>query len=280
MRLDPNRSLPQTMLALQQAERLHRRANPIGSEMSAQIRWVVAESLNCQALRDEALEDLSQLSTDTARQCVDEGQLTDAKQEEPLLVFARKLTRAAYTVTDEDVNLLVDQFGVDILVGVVHTVAFANFQARLCLAIGSGTGLGGDEVSCGEELELDVAERWAGSVNACKALAVPQAFRVRANPPSEWREQEFSQIETAMLLQQQRESRVPIPTDEQLSNLTDAQRQRSAAIIWSRISLAYQPELTSSWFQLMDAFHTESRMDSVFCNSLFLVVTRSNQCFY
>jgi hypothetical protein len=82
------------------------------------------------------------------------------------------------------------------------------------------------------------------------------------------------------LQQQQRPGRVPIPDDDALSFLPPEQRQRSGAIIWSRVSLGYQPALTRGWFSLMDAFREESKLDRVFSNTLFWVVTRNNQCFY
>ena len=44
--------------------------------------------------------------------------------------------------------------------------------------------------------------------------------------------------------------------------------------------MGYAPELTRAWFECMQAFQRESSLDRVFSNSLFWVVTRSNECFY
>ncbi len=44
--------------------------------------------------------------------------------------------------------------------------------------------------------------------------------------------------------------------------------------------MGYQPVLTKTWFDCMSLFHQESRLDRVFANSYFWVITRSNECFY
>ena len=49
--------------------------------------------------------------------------------------FARQLTLAGHEVSDNQVAALIEQFGTEQVVGIVHTVAFANFQNRLFLAL-------------------------------------------------------------------------------------------------------------------------------------------------
>jgi hypothetical protein len=44
--------------------------------------------------------------------------------------------------------------------------------------------------------------------------------------------------------------------------------------------MGYQPVLTKAWFDTMRLFHQEARMDRVFGNTYFWVITRSNECFY
>jgi hypothetical protein len=51
-------------------------------------------------------------------------------------------------------------------------------------------------------------------------------------------------------------------------------------ILWSRVCYGYQPELTDAWFDCAMAFREEARLDRVFVQCIFWVVTQSLQCFY
>lgn len=53
-----------------------------------------------------------------------------------------------------------------------------------------------------------------------------------------------------------------------------------AGIRWSRVCYGFQPELTDAWFACAAAFRQEAKLDRVFEQSIFWVVTRSLQCFY
>jgi hypothetical protein len=59
-----------------------------------------------------------------------------------------------------------------------------------------------------------------------------------------------------------------------------------AGILWSRVCYGFQPELTDAWFACAMAFRQELAkaepmvMDPIFQQSIFWVVTRSQQCFY
>ena len=41
-----------------------------------------------------------------------------------------------------------------------------------------------------------------------------------------------------------------------------------------------QPETTDAWFDCVDAFRQETRMDRLLQQDLFWVITRANDCFY
>src|SRR5206468_1577051 len=51
------------------------------------------------------------------------------------LAFARKLSLAAHSVTDKEVEDLVERYGEERVVAMVHTLAHANFQCRIFLAL-------------------------------------------------------------------------------------------------------------------------------------------------
>ncbi len=77
-----------------------------------------------------------------------------------------------------------------------------------------------------------------------------------------------------------KEPRIPLPPLESLDKLPPAAKKRSARIAWSRVSLGYQPLLTQAWFECMSMFDEESKLDQVFANTYFWVITRSNECYY
>ena len=56
--------------------------------------------------------------------------------------------------------------------------------------------------------------------------------------------------------------------------------EQAERITWNTVSTGYQPEMTRAWFACLNAFYEESKPDRVFTNSVFWVVTRTNDCFY
>ena len=58
------------------------------------------------------------------------------------------------------------------------------------------------------------------------------------------------------------------------------EKDSAAKILWNTVSMGYQPELTRAWFAVLYTFYDESKPDRVFTNSVFWVVTRTNDCFY
>ena len=48
-----------------------------------------------------------------------------------------------------------------------------------------------------------------------------------------------------------------MPEASRLDNLPSDTRERTKKIIWSNVSIGYQPQLTGSWFHLMQVFREE-----------------------
>jgi len=111
------------------------------------------------------------------------------------------------------------------------------------------------------------------------ANRIAQEQRVIA-PALGWGASDLPWIQSKLAAQTQRSLRVPLPELSRLDFLPEEERSRSEKVIWSRLSLGYQPELTQGWFKLMRTFRRESELDRVFSNSMFWVVTRTNECFY
>jgi hypothetical protein len=57
-------------------------------------------------------------------------------------------------------------------------------------------------------------------------------------------------------------------------------KEPATKIVWSQVSSGYQPLLTQTWFDTMRTFQQEAKLDRVFSNSYFWVITRTNECFY
>lgn len=275
------RPLPKSTGALLMLDSHHRTSNPIGNTLAAQLRWIAADAMGCDYARACSASDLLRNGQPLeAIQALRQDHARWTPMERATFQFAEQLTVAAYQVTDDEVAVLREHYGPEVLVGIVHTVAFANFENRLFLALG----LSAEEeaavppVEWRIDLEHGQAAAPPGRPSHDDLLSADAAADVSVS--NDWNLQPLTLLNERQKLQHQRPGRVPIPDDAALSELTPEQRQRSGRIVWSRVSLGYQRALTQGWFRLMDAFREESQLDRVFANTMFWVVTRSNECFY
>jgi alkylhydroperoxidase family enzyme len=273
-------SLPRTTAGMLELDAVHRTKNPLGPVLRAKIRWVAADANRCEYSRRYAEVDL--------RRAGWKGEVKQLRDLEGLpgperaaLAFARKMTLAAYTVTDEEVAELVEHYGAEKVVGMVHTLAHANFQDRIFLALGVSVEPGGLlpplAVRLNPEGKLAVAApkrpKWE-EVRGRKVEVVERG--------PDWVEKRYAALRETLEKQKGRKPRVPEPDWEKVKGkLPPAARKRGPSrILWTRVSMGYQPVLTRAWFDCMGQFQGEAHLDRVFANSLFWVVTRSNECFY
>jgi hypothetical protein len=175
---------------------------------------------------------------------------------------------------------LVEQFGAEKVVGIVHTVAFANFENRLFLALNVQLEPDGPlppvefKLDPSQQAEVAVPPRRPWEEVLSIATSSGQTTRI------DWGQQDFSALEESLNRQQNRSLRIALPDPATLDRLPADSRERTKKIVWSNISVGYQPQLTQGWFHLMQVFRDEAMLDRVFANSVFWVVTRSNECFY
>jgi hypothetical protein len=264
-----------------QLDRLHRAENPLGPALAAKIRWAAADAIGCDYARRYSLADLRR----TGASDEELKRLADAPHELPraertALAFARKLTRAGHSLRDAELAELLDLFGAEKVVAIVHTVALANFQNRIYLALGV-------EVEPGGPLPpIDVR------FDPTKPADIPVPARL---PWGEWRKtdavrpgevhpgwQDRTAADLKIMLQQQKErkSRIPMPGPKRLARIPLEARAQATRVVWTTVSMGYQPMMTKAWFDCMRLFYLESRLDRVFANTYFWVITRSNECFY
>jgi hypothetical protein len=268
--------LPRTTEAMLRLEHVHRAKNPLGPVLAGRLHWMAASVLESKyALRD-AENDLHRggLLEDEIKRLAQPMRMT--AKDAMAIDFARKMTAAAHEVTDEEVAALIKAYGPDKVVAMVHTLAWANFRGRVLLALGVESAP--DEPSAPVEIKLDKEAK-----EKLKAPPRPDWKDVRAaEAPTlggklDWRKATEVDLAKELDKQKARKPRIPLPP---LDKFPEDKRERAAKIVWSHVSMGYQPLLTQTWFDTMGTFQQEAKFDRVFANSMFWVITRSNECFY
>lgn len=266
--------VPKTTAHMLELDHLQREKNPLGAVLAGKVRWAAADALGWDYGRQVAVFDLRRAKVKEEEIKALAGPIGDLPDDDRYIVaFARRLTKAAYTVTDEEVEKLVGRFGPQTVVGIVHTVAYVNFLGRVCLGLGVALEPGGPLAPPEVKWDKDKLDKlvtpprkdWAETLKA----AVPPALLTGPD----WEPLDFAGVEKNLEQQKDRKIRVPIPELPPNSG-------NSGRVVWSRVSVGYQPELTNKWFATMRTFQKEANLDAVFDNSVFWVVTRTNDCFY
>lgn len=275
--------LPKTTGAMLDLDRLHRAENPLGPVLAAKLRWVAADALGCKYATREAETDLRRagLTKDQVAEFTDPARpYPDGEQ--PLFQFARKLTKAAYTVTDDEFAVVLKQLGPERITAVVHTIAFANFQFRIITALGvePEAGAGVPPLST----PLDPVAR-ASVESPTRPAWTELKSGPQPNVPTKFRWSEDGDAGTPdffalMDRQKERVSRIPLPDKKRFADLPPPAKTQSETIAWMTVSMGYQPKMTDAWFTAMRAYQGETGLDRVFSNSVFWIVTRCNSCFY
>jgi hypothetical protein len=95
----------------------------------------------------------------------------------------------------------------------------------------------------------------------------------------EWSRADADELARALERQKDRSLRIPLPDPARIK-VPAKERAQAERVVWTNVSSGYQPEMPRAWFAAMYAFYDESKLDRVFGNSVFWVVTRTNDCFY
>jgi alkylhydroperoxidase family enzyme len=274
--------LPKTTAAMLELDRLHRAENPLGPVLSAKVRWIAADTIGCEYARRYAEADLKRAKVSDAEiDAFIEGTDNPTDSEKAAYKFARKLTNAAYTVSDSEFALLLKAFGPDKTCGLVHTLAYCNFQNRILLALGVEVEANGPLPPF--DIPLDPEQRgkvespprpnWSELKDA-KQPRVPVRFA--------WTDDDDDTLDVAVAMESQkkRSGRMPVPDKSRFAGMPADVRKQTDTIVWMTISMGYQPKLTQAWFTTLRAYQSEAKFDRLASNSVFWIVTRSNECFY
>jgi alkylhydroperoxidase family enzyme len=265
--------LPRTTAAMLDLDHTQRAKNPLGPILAEKLRWAAADAMGCEYGRRYAEADLRRAGLTDAdlKALADPAGLPESDR--LALAFARKLTKAAYTLTDGEVARLVERFGPETVVGMVHTVAYANFHNRVCLALGAAVEPGGPLPPVEVAWDRDRLAKLPAPPRRPWDAVRKAEVSAGSIPRPDWEPIDFAELEATLDRQKARKPRLPVP------DLPESDG-RSARVVWSRVSLGYQRGLTQAWFATMRTFPQEANQDPVFENSVFWVVTRTNDCFY
>jgi hypothetical protein len=271
-------SLPRTTAAMLELDHVHRARNPLGPIVAGKLRWWAADALGCDYQKEYAEADLRRAGLGDDELEALAGDAADLSKSDRLLrAFARKMSLAAHTVTDAEVAELVKRFGPERVVGFVHTLAYANFQGRILLSLGVEVEPGGPLPPLDEKFDPS-ARVEAPARRDWKETTASEGTASDDRP--DWLGGSASDLHKAMASQKARKARVPMPPPEALAKLPPEAKGQASKIVWTRVSMGYQPLLTMTWFQTMRTFQEEAKFDRVFSNTYFWVITRTNDCFY
>lgn len=272
-------TLPRTTEAMLALDDLHRRNNPLGNRLAGLVRWKVAETLQSKYGVAYAQYDLERtgLDEDELAQLA-AGTLELSETQQLCLRLGKKLTLAGYSIQDEEIQNLVNRIGPDDTVALVQTVAFANFQIRLCFAVDAQLEEGGPLASVSPMASSSAPEPGEHRKTMDELFLAETTGEYQA--PANWRRSTDLQWAPKMQQQTQRQSRIALPEQYRIDALDEEDQKSANRITWSRVAHGYQPVMTRAWFRCLRAYQQEARPDEVFLNSVFWVVTRSNECFY
>ena len=191
--------LPKATAALIELDNLHRAKNPVGPVLAGKLRWAVADAIGCEYSRRCAEADRSSAAgvSDDELPLVTGAWKSLPEADRAVVEFARQLTLAGHEVSDNQVAALIEQFGPEQVVGIVHTVAFANFENRLFLALDVEVEPDGPLPPL--ELKLDPRQQLEVSVPARRPWEEVLSITTSSDSTArvDWGQQDFSALEMA-----------------------------------------------------------------------------------
>ncbi|MDR3634447.1 MAG: hypothetical protein P4L84_11630 [Isosphaeraceae bacterium] len=271
--------LPRTAAAMIRLDLAQRTQSPLDPALRAKMRWAIAHANHCAYSEAYALYDLKRAGGDAAQLTGDPARWPEADREP--LEFARLLTVAAPTVSDDLFAHLREQFGDKRVAAMVLLAAYGNFQDRIVLGLGLPLEAGGPL----PPLQVE----FAPSAFQAAPLLPPQGAlpRLRESGTTvverdpEWSELSYDELQSRLDRQRARKPRLPVPTwDEVKTKLPPAFTARPTRIFWSLTGYGYAPELAVPWNIATRTMWAEAPQDRVFEESLFWVQTRSIRCNY
>lgn len=268
--------LPKATAKMLELDYFHRAKNPLGLELPAILRWTAAEALGSPFGKATAEADLRRAGRppDALARLGDKALL--APDVRVAAAFARKLTLEGHAITDTEFAELLQLYGPEKVTAIVHTVAYANFHNRIVLGLGAA----GDPTP---PIDAKFPPERLAKVAAPARPPWDDLKEVTAGGLSvriAWSKADADELNNTLERQKERGLRIPLPDLARIKSLPPRERQQAERVVWTRVSSGYQPEMPRLWFAALYAFYDEANVERVFSNSVFWVVTRTNDCFY
>jgi alkylhydroperoxidase family enzyme len=277
--------MPRTTAALLRLDLAHRTRSPLDPKLRAKMRWVAAHANRCAYAEAAASADARRagLDDDSLERLYRGDNSRSSPEERSALEFARKMTVDSSGVTDLEFAALVHAYGEQKTAAMVLGMAYANFQDRLLLCLGSPVEAGGslapvDVVFVPEAVETKMLKP---PVSQVSPLPKPTGKDLIEDGP-EWASRTYEQLQKKLEEQKRKPTRLRIPKWEEVERGLPAGFMRPSRIVWNQVCLGYEPELACAWETLMrtNAAEMRGKTDRVFGISLFWIVTRTIDCPY
>jgi alkylhydroperoxidase family enzyme len=268
--------LPVTTARMLELDALHRSGNRLEPKLRGLVRWAAADANGCNYAKAVALADLRRAgaSENEVRTLTgDPSRL--APEQRAAVAFARQMMRAAHAVTDDEVKQLLHYFGEERVVALVALLAHASFQDRIFLA----TNVQIEREGILPPLMVQFAKPKPPAGGTPPPL---ETAKFGSDVQDSEGRQTWSTLQEGVNRQKAKPGRIRVPSKEELhKRLGDGHPGLwQADINWSRVCYGNQPELTQAWFDCAAAFRHEAKLDRLFEQSLFWIVTRTLRCFY
>lgn len=274
--------LPRTAAAMLKLDFAHRTMSPVDPVLRAKMRWVIADANHCEYSKAYAIADLRRAgATDEVIGVLTGDPDAWPETDHQPLEFARLLTIAAPTISDDLFEDLRMEYGDSQVASIVLLAAYGNFQDRIVL----GLNLPLEETGPLPPIDVEFAE---GALQIASLIPphgeVPSLQSAGVDLISddrEWAAISFDELQSRLEKQRERKPRLPIPAwDEVKGKLPPAMATRPTRIVWSLMTYGYAAELQIPWSIATRTMWAELPGDRVFEESLFWIQTRTIECNY
>jgi alkylhydroperoxidase family enzyme len=272
--------MPRTTAAMLRLDLIHRTKSPLEPRLRAELRWVGAHANRCAYAESYAAFDarragLSEDDLDALRR----GDTTrKAPAEKAALEFARKMTVDSAGITDEEFTFLIKEYGERQTAAMVLLMAYANFQDRLLLCLGSPLEAGGPFPPLEVLFARGAYQSRPVELRAAPLYPIdPSTNRPRDEIDPDWAALTYEQLHARLETQRQRMPRLRVPTWAEIQPMLPPGLMRPNRVAWNLVHVAYAPELALPWEILMRANvpETNANLDRIFCVNLFWVTARA-----
>ncbi len=277
--------MPRTTAALLRLDLVHRTKGPVDPKLRAAMRWVAARANRCAYAEAYAIADANRAGLDSAafdrlRNRDDSGW---SAAEKIALEFAHKMTVDSAGLSDREFAALVQAHGDRVAAAMVLGTAYANFQDRLLLLLGSPVEPGGPLLPIDVEFAAEAVETTMKKPLPSLVSDLPKpSGHDLVEDDHDWASVGYDELQARLLRQREKPTRLPVPTWEEVEKRLPPRFMRPSRIVWNRVCLGYVPELAMAWETLMRTNMAEirSRIDRVFGTSVFWIITRAIDCPY